>query len=416
MFIKRRFWRLRAQFRNYSTNFWVLILATFVDRLGGAILFPFFTLYITTKFEVGMTTVGVLFGVFSITSLIGNTIGGALTDRLGRKSMLIFGLVMSAVSSLWMGLVDELQLFFLGAVVVGLFANVGGPAQQAMVADLLPEEQRAEGFAILRITANLAVAIGPAIGGFLAAINYLYLFVTDAVTSTIVAIGIFFILPETAIILKGRKRESMAQTFGGYSKPLTDGFFLLFMLASTLMGIVYIQMNSTLAVYLRDIHSINERGFGWIMTLNASMVVFLQYATTRRMRGRDDFKVMAAGTLLYALGFSMYGFVSDYSLFLFAMVIITIGEMMIAPVTQATVARIAPATMRGRYMAVYSYTWIVSGAVGPYLAGLIFDAPSIASQWVWYAAGLVGLASAGLFLFLPIYESRRAEAQPLSAD
>lgn len=416
MFIKKRFWRLRAQFRNYSTNFWILILVTFVDRLGGAILFPFFTLYITSKFDVGMTTVGILFGVFSITSLVGNTIGGALTDRLGRKSMLIFGLVMSATSSLWMGLVDDLQLFFFGAVVVGLFANVGGPAQQAMVADLLPEEQRAEGFAILRITANLAVAIGPAIGGFLAAINYLYLFVTDAVTSTVVAIAIFFILPETAIILKGRKRESMAQTFGGYSKPLTDGFFLLFMLASTLMGVVYIQMNSTLAVYLRDIHSVSERGFGWIMTLNASMVVFLQYATTRRFRGYDDFKVMASGTLLYALGFSMYGFVSDYSMFLFAMVIITIGEMMIAPVTQATVARIAPATMRGRYMAVYSYTWIVSGAIGPYLAGLIFDSAVIGSQWLWYAAGLVGLVSAGLFLFLPVYEARRSDAQPASAD
>ncbi|MGD8822592.1 MAG: MFS transporter, partial [Anaerolineales bacterium] len=254
------------------------------------------------------------------------------------------------------------------------------------------------------------------IGGFLAAINYLYLFVTDAVTSTLVAIAIFFILPETAIILKGRKRESMAQTFGGYSKPLTDAFFLLFMLASTLMGIVYVQMNSTLAVYLRDIHSINERGFGWIMTLNASMVVFLQYATTRRMRGHDDFKVMAAGTLLYAIGFSMYGFVSEYSMFLFAMVIITIGEMMIAPVTQATVARIAPATMRGRYMAVYSYTWIVSGAIGPYLAGLVFDSPVIGAQWIWYAAGLVGLVSTGLFLFLPVFESRKSAPQAVSAD
>jgi MFS family permease len=208
----------------------------------------------------------------------------------------------------------------------------------------------------------------------------------------------------------------MAQTFGGYSKPLSDGFFLLFMLASTLMSIVYIQMNSTLAVYLRDVHSVNESGFGWIMTLNASMVVFLQYTTTRRLRGYDDFKVMAAGTLLYAVGFSMYGFTSTYSMFLFAMVIITIGEMMIAPVTQATVARIAPATMRGRYMAVYGYTWILSGAIGPFLAGLIFDDPAINSQWVWYAAGMIGLVSAGLFLLLPAFEARRTKAQPIAAD
>jgi len=180
MFIKRRYWQFRAGLNEFPRTFWTLMVASFIDRLGGFLLFPFFTLYITRKFQVGMTTVGIIFGLFSITGILGSSVGGALTDRIGRKPMLIFGLLASALSSVWMGLVGEIELFFIGAIIVGLFSNAGGPAQQAMVADLLPESQRAQGFAIWRVVVNLSATIGPAIGGLLAARSYLLLFLTDA--------------------------------------------------------------------------------------------------------------------------------------------------------------------------------------------------------------------------------------------
>jgi MFS family permease len=107
---------------------------------------------------------------------------------------------------------------------------------------------------------------------------------------------------------------------------------------------------------------------------------------------------MAAGTLLYAIGFGMYGFVSIYVLFLVAMVIITIGEMMVAPTSQALVAQLAPEDMRGRYMAVFGFTWVIPSAVGPLLAGLVMD--NADPRWVWYAAGLVGLVATGAFALL----------------
>ena len=112
---------------------------------------------------------------------------GALTDRLGRKKMLLFGLVMSALSSLVMGLVNVIGLFFVATLLVGLLANTGGPAQQAMVADLLPEEKRTQGYGIIRVVVNLAVTIGPIIGGLLATQSYLLLFIFDALASLITA-------------------------------------------------------------------------------------------------------------------------------------------------------------------------------------------------------------------------------------
>ncbi|HHB91128.1 MAG TPA: MFS transporter, partial [Anaerolineae bacterium] len=167
--------KLRRLFREYPNQFWLLLTATFIDGLGGALLFPFFTLYLTARFDIGMTTVGLIFGVFSISAITGSFIGGALSDRIGRKRMIIFGLIASATITLLMGFADDIRLFFLAAVFVGLLANVGDPARQAMIADLLPPAQRADGYGLMRVVMNLAVTIGPAIGGFMASRSYLAL-------------------------------------------------------------------------------------------------------------------------------------------------------------------------------------------------------------------------------------------------
>jgi MFS family permease len=403
----RKFNQAHAVYDEYPRQFWILILGSFIDRLGGALLFPFFTLYITRKFGVGMTTVGVIFGVFSVSSVVGSMFGGALSDRLGRKGLLLFGLVMSALSSLVMGSVNDLGLFLAVVVFVGVLADSAGPARQAMVADLLPEGQRAQGFGILRVVINLSVTIGPMIGGLLAARSYMLLFVSDAVTSLITAGIVYVALQETrpgAASGEEVSQETMAQTFGGYVQVLRDAAFGWFLAASVLMVLVYMQMNTTLAVYLRDSHGISVQGFGYILSLNAAMVVLFQFPITRWISKYRSLVVMAVGTLLYAVGFAMYGFFSTYILFLGAMVVITVGEMFTAPVGQAIAARLAPEDMRGRYMAVFGFSWVLPTAVGPLLAGLVMD--NADPRWVWYGAGILGLVAAAAFYLLEWQVSR----------
>ena len=98
---------------------------SFIDHLGGALMFPFLALYITSKFDVGMTEVGILFALFSISSFIGSALGGALTDRLGRRGMLIFSLISTSVSSVLMGLVNTLSMFYLLALAGWYFFGCG---------------------------------------------------------------------------------------------------------------------------------------------------------------------------------------------------------------------------------------------------------------------------------------------------
>jgi MFS family permease len=398
-FLERQRTRLRATYDEYPRAFWTLAVVTFIDRLGGYLLYPFFALYLTRRFGVGMTQVGVLFAFFAVSSFVGTAIGGALTDRLGRKKMLIFSLISTSLSSVVMGLVDSLQVFFLVAILSGVFTDSGGPAHQAMVADLLPERQRAQGYGIIRIAFNVSAAVGPAIGGFLATRSYLTLFIADAVISLITATIVGITLPETKPeALPGEAQETLGRTFKGYSQVFRDTLFMLFLGACILMGFAYMNMNTTLGVFLRDVHGTPESAYGLILTLNAAMVVFLQFPITRRIEGYPPMLMMALGSALYAIGFALYGFVSAYSLFLGAMVIITIGEMLVAPVSQAVVANLSPEDKRGRYMAVFGFSFGIPFAIGPFLAGTILDGAE--PQTLWYIAGLVGIMAAGGFLWL----------------
>lgn len=393
MFIRRMRVRIRNAYEEFPRPFWILVGASFIDALGAALLFPFYSLYVTQRFGIGMTQVGIVYGLISVTDLLGSFVGGALTDRIGRKSMTIFGLIVSAVVTLLLGLANTWDLFVLTALAVGVFASVGGPARQAMVADMLPERSRAQGYAIMRVAFNLSVTIGPAIGGFLASRSYLLLFVTDAIVSTLVAGIVFLSLPETRPGLRARgQTESVGQTFGGYFRVLRDSIFLAFCAISILATIVYLQMNTTLGVYLRDVHGVATQQYGLILSLNASMVVLFQFWVTRRIQNIPPFLAMALGVALYAFGFGMYGFVASYGLFLLAMVIITIGEMVVAPVSQAIVAKMAPQDMRGRYMAAFQFTWLIPGMVGPLLAGMVLD--NLNPNWLWYGAGVLGLVAA----------------------
>lgn len=394
----------------YPPAFRTLVIVTFIDHLGGALLFPFFALYITRKFGVGMTEVGVLFAAFSFSSFFGTTIGGALADQIGRRTLLIFSLISSSLSAVAMGLVDSLQAFYTLALLVGIFTDTGGPARKAMVADLLPEERHAEGFGIIRVAFNISATIGPAIGGFLATRSYLMLFLADAVISLISAFIVWRSLPETKPEPDpGEQPASMGRSFKGYLTVLKDGAFMVFLGASILLGLVYMNLNTTLGVFLRDVHGIPESGYGALLSLNAIMVVLLQFWITRRIESRPPMLMMALGALLYAIGFAMYGFTSLYAIFIIAMVIVTIGEMFVAPVSQAIVARFAPKDMRGRYMAVFGFSFGVPFAVGPLLAGLVLD--NLEPRLLWWVGGILGIAASVIYTQLhraPVSSRREA--------
>src|ERR1051326_3414695 len=159
--------KTRNVYSEYPRAFWIYNVIVFIDRLGGFMLYPFFALYLTQKFNIGMSTVGLFFAIFSISGSVGSALGGAIADRMGRKVVIIASLILSSFSALGMGFAPTLGIFIAVVVLVGTLGNIGGPAHEAVVADLLPPQRRAEGYGIIRVVFNTAVIIAPPIAGLL---------------------------------------------------------------------------------------------------------------------------------------------------------------------------------------------------------------------------------------------------------
>ncbi len=135
------------------------------------------------------------------------------------------------------------------------------------------------------------------------------------------------------------------------------------------------------------------------------MVVFLQYPITRIVSKGSPMIMASLGAFLYVIGFGLYGFVSDVPWFFIAMVIITIGEMVITPVSQTITVRLASKDKRGRYMAVGGLSWMIPSLFGIILAGLVME--NMNPNWVWYFGAIFMLIATGGYLLLIKMTSRR---------
>jgi MFS family permease len=284
-----------------------------------------------------------------------------------------------------------------------------------MIADLLPEQQRQEGFGILRVAGNLAWIIGPTIGGFVANRSYLALFIADAVISCIVAFLFFLFIAETKPAAKeNQPQESIFKTFIGYGKVLKDMAFMAFIVAGMLMGVVYQQMYNSLSVYLRDSHGISSSGYGFLLTASAVVVILFQFSVTRVSKKRPPFRMMAFGTVFYMIGFSMFGFVDAYWLFVLAIVVITTGEMLVVPTSQGLAANFSSEESRGRYMGMYGVVWAIPSTIGPGLAGVILD--NYNPNLLWYIGGVLCGISALAFLGLHTVLGKQARFAPAADE
>jgi MFS family permease len=399
MFFEKQCQRLMKIYHEYPRAFWIVVVVNFIDRLGTSLLLPFFAFYMTKRFGVGMETVGALFAVWTSSSFIGSFPGGVLADRLGRKGMIILGLVATALAHLALGLVNTLTLFFIFGFIAGIFTDIASPAYQAIVADLLSEQKRPQGYGIVRVAINLSAALGPAIGGFIATRSYLLLFTIGAAISLVAAIVVFFIVRETSPQTRpDTEQETTAESFAGYLRILRDTPFMVFTAISVIAWLAYVNLTTTLGVFLRNAHGIPETGYGWLLSLNAALVVLFQFPITRRIEKQPPMALMAIGAALLGIGFAMYGFFSTYTLFVAAILVITLGEMIMMPVSNALVVKFAPEDMRGRYSFMYSISWGIAFAAGPYLAGLIMDNGN--PNWLWYICGILGIAAALGFVIL----------------
>jgi MFS family permease len=294
-------------------------------------------------------------------------------------------------------------------VVRGIFQPLFRVGSDAMIADLVPRKQRPDAYALTRLSKNLGVALGPALGGVLAAQSYGITFSIAAGAavffSILIALYAFETLPEAAREIN----EKLSQTIKEYLDIFKDRLYTSFVIGFTLRQISGSILWVLLCAYTKDNYGIPESVYGLIPTTNALMVVFLQLFVTRRTSRYHPLPVMALGTLLYGIGVGSIALGSGFWGFWISMVVVTIGELMVIPTASTFTANRAPETMRGRYMSLLALTWGAGSMVGPLLGGILND--TLNPKAIWYGGGIAGILGAVIYLLLTLQRNAHSSQQ-----
>jgi MFS family permease len=389
--------RLRTLRGAYPSQFWLLFWGQLLITFGASMIWPFLMIYVSEQLDIKLTAVASLMTINAVMTLAASFIGGPIIDRVGRKWVMVISLAVTGLSFLLMVPANTLLAFAVLMGLRGAFRPLFQVGADAMMADIIAPEQRADAYSLLRLIKNVGVAMGPAIGGFITTSSYSFAFFIAAFCLTTYSL-IMAIFAQETLPVRLPTVDNTKESFGGYGQVLNDKLFISFAIAFTLTQVCATLIWVLLGVYAKQNFQIPENQFGLIATTNAVMVVLLQYPVTQMTKRHEALRIMAIGTLLYAIGVSSIAAGSGFWSFWLSMVIMTFGELTLIPTATTFTANLAPPDMRGRYMSIYNLTWGLAAGIGPLLGGLLNDA--LGPQSIWLGGGLVGFMSVAVFIWL----------------
>lgn len=337
----------------------VLVAGTFINKLGTFII-PYLTLVLRREFDLDERRIGLLMLAYGAGSLISILTGGWLTDRLGRRVTLLLSLTGGGAVAVALGLVSSITVFAPLLVLLGFLGDLYRPASSAIIADLLPSDRRATGFAALRMAVNLGFAVGMMLGGFLAEWNWRLLFLGDGITTLGFGVVVWRFIPETRAAVAGRGDA-------GGAAPWRDAVFLQMLLLSFGWGLVFFSHMTELPLTITLTAGYPAWLYGVLVGLNGLLIAVFEVNVVERLRPFRRLRVAAIGTLVVGIGFASVPLALHWSWFLAVVLAYTAGEILASPQKMAFVSDWAPPEARGRYLAWYQATWSLAIALNPIL-------------------------------------------------
>ena len=395
---------IKTLYLSYPRQYWLMIVGIVIATAGGSMIWPFLLIYASGKLSLPLSTVATLITVNAGTGLIASFVAGTLADRVGRKVVMNVSLTFNGLAYFLLIFADTYPQFFALMILAGLSNPLYQVGADAMLADIIPSTKRADAYAINRIANNAAFALGPAVGGFLAAKSYNYALI-GATTGYLLYSLILFVFMKETLIRENKTPSSETKPeniITSYSRVFQDKHFITFVLIISMGLIAPTLMWILMPVYAKTNFGINEALYGWIPTTNALMCVFLQYPVINFIRRHPAIPVLAAGMAIYAIGTGTIALMNTFWGFWLSMVVITFGELTLVPTASKFVADISPANLRGRYMSLHWLGWGIARALAPILGGFLND--NISPRSIWIGGLLLGITSAfGLLLLNRVY-------------
>jgi MFS family permease len=382
----------------FDRRVWLLLLAMLAFRFGQGLYFPFSTIHFHNVVGIPLSLVGVGLGSLAAASVASGLISGPLSDRYGRKPVMLAALAGSAAAFCAFAFVEGFTGYLLVSVAAGLAGNsTFDAARNAMVADVTPPGRRSQAYGLVRVGGNVGWALGPLVAGLFAASVgsaqiYGMLFLGASALVGLVALVVALAIEESLPTFSERAPRVGAS---GLRAALTNGPFVALLAAGVLLYYVFTQDWQALPIYAKNFLGVTDGRIGLFLGANGLMVILLQLPISYAIDRTSRVWALLVGAALFAassatllLTESFLGILVAFAFFF------TLAEMILEVAGAALAAELAPVRLRGTYLALFGVCFGAAYGASPIVAGALLEArlPDLIWQIQLAAAGLAAVA------------------------
>ena len=383
-------------------GFWILAAAEGLLTAGYAISFPFLAVYLSAHRGVPMAWVGFFLAGSMVIGSLAQFIGGEISDAVGRSKVMVYALglrTLQIAGIAWIILSGAGVWAIFVIHPLGLFVgSVFHPAARSWVADYIPPARRMKAYGLLRMASNLGWAVGPVLGGLLAAGSYSLMFSVSAVCFAACTVIVALSIKDAPGAASGK---FVAPSVKAAVATLKNRTFLRFCVFTFTMCAAMSQLVVSSSLYSKNYLGFSEREIGLLFSVNGFIVVVFQYFMTRALeRGRIT-SGLAMGAVLYAAGYVAFGFSGSIYFAAAAIAVVTLGEVAVSPGLQALGANMAPKAEKGRYLGVQGVFQQAGNSAGIFIGSNAISLLSpLYQQAPWFIIALIAVVSSLGFLRL----------------
>lgn len=374
---------------------WLIAIITLINRLGKMVI-PFLSVYLTTILGYSLTMAGYILGAFGLGSVAGSYIGGKLADRFGSHSIMTISLILGGISFILMQYFKSPVALISSVFVTAMIADAFRPAMSVFVGEHSKPGTAGRSMALIRIAINLGMALGPAVGGFIAFyLGYSALFWIDGGTCIAAGVILAILLYKWQIESTQHKKEVNLTATDSEPSVFKDKRYMQMLLVTLLLAIAFLQYFHTVPVFIKTEWNFDERFLGAMMAVNCIIIVITELPLVDWIeKAKKGPWAMYIGLFFFTGAFIPFLGSSSLWLYLIAILFFTAGEILYLPFNNAHALELSPEKGRGAYMSWYWMVWGVASIIAPILGFRLID-------WIGYSyfwCVLVGLILLAAFI------------------
>jgi len=361
-------------------GFWPIWTTVALDLVGFGIIVPILGRY-AERFGAGGLEVGLLFASFSVAQMIFSPILGRLSDRIGRKPVIIVSLVGTAIGSFITGAAGAMWVLFLGRIIDGASGASVSVAQGA-ITDIAPPEQRARLLGMLGAAFGVGFVLGPAIGGLAALGGPHVPFYVAGVIALVNAVAAYIRLPET------KTSQSLPRTrSNAFRRSALSPTLARYALVSFIATLGFSGFEATFSLFGKERFDLTEGSTAMVFLFVGVVFVSVQGSLIGPLTARHgSVTILRAGLVTVGIGLAVLSFSTVWVALFVALFLLSFGQGIATPSITTLVSEAAPPDRRGEALGYQQSVGALARIAGPVLAGLMFDNVGIGSPYLVGAA------------------------------